>query len=243
MLSEFLPRRYILTFHGVGPLPSRPVDAAEREFWSTTDTLSKALDLAALDPNVEITFDDGNLSDLEVAVPLLLDRGLRATFFVLGGRIGWQDFLSAQDIREMDRLGMKIGSHGMDHLPWSSLDDAALHRELIHSRDILEDLLGKPVLEAAMPFGDFNGHSLRTALKAGYHQIFISSGGFASDAMRIQSRTSVRNEFYPVPDPKRRWISGLRNHVRLLKYRTNGYAGLPRPDAGRGSQADSQSAS
>ena len=38
-------------------------------------------------PGVRISFDDGNASDIELALPRLEERGLRATFFVLAGRL------------------------------------------------------------------------------------------------------------------------------------------------------------
>jgi len=228
MLSELLPARQILIFHGVGPWPSRPVEDGERDFWSAENTLSGAIDLALANRNIEISFDDGNLSDLSVAAPLLAEKGLSATFFVLGGRIGWTDFLSKPDIRELDRLGMTIGSHGMDHVHWPSVDDAALDRELSRSKSLLEDILGKPVPDAAVPFGDFDGRSLRRALGAGYRKVYTSSGGLASKTMRIVPRTSVRNDSYPVLAARDRLVSGLRNHARLLKHGVNGYA-RPRP--------------
>ncbi|MBS7811739.1 polysaccharide deacetylase family protein [Roseococcus pinisoli] len=226
MLSEILPKRQILIFHGVGALPSRAVDSAERNFWSREDTLLGVANAAVIDNCIEITFDDGNISDLRVAAPILAERGLSATFFILGGRIGWQDFLSARDIRELDRLGMVVGSHGMDHVHWPAVDDVALHRELAVSKSVLEDILGKPVLTAAVPFGDFDGRSLRKALSVGYQNVYTSSGGFASKVMRILPRTSVRNESYPVLGVQDRLISGVRNHARLLKHRVNGYASM-----------------
>jgi peptidoglycan/xylan/chitin deacetylase (PgdA/CDA1 family) len=121
-------------------------------------------------------------------------------------------------------MGMTIGSHGMDHAHWPSLNDSELRRELIRSKEILEDILGKRVLEAAVPFGDFDGRSLRMALNLEYHTVYTSSGGFASKIMRVLPRTSVQNESYSVLGAKDRLLSGLRNHARLLKYRVNGYA-------------------
>ncbi|WP_424812485.1 polysaccharide deacetylase family protein [Roseococcus sp. YIM B11640] len=224
MLSEILPRRQILIFHGVGPLPARPVEAGEARYWSAEDTLRRAVALAAADPDIEITFDDGNLSDLRVAAPLLAERGLTARFFVLAGRIGWKEFLSAADIRELDRMGMTIGSHGMDHAHWPALDDAALNRELAGSKAILEGILGKPVQEAAVPFGDFDGRTLRASMAAGYRRIYTSSGGLASRGMRIVPRTSVAGDDFTVLGAKHRLVSGLRNQARLLKHFVNGYA-------------------
>jgi hypothetical protein len=37
---------------------------------------------------IEVTFDDGNLSDAEEALPVLLERQVTATFDICAGRIG-----------------------------------------------------------------------------------------------------------------------------------------------------------
>ena len=65
---------------------------------------------------IEITFDDGNASDVEVALPALRERGLAATFFVCAGRIGEPGYLDADQLRELADAGMSVGSHGWDHV-------------------------------------------------------------------------------------------------------------------------------
>jgi peptidoglycan/xylan/chitin deacetylase (PgdA/CDA1 family) len=218
--ARFLPKIRHLTLHGVGPLPSRPVDEAERRFWTRADVLSRLLDLMQTDPNLEISFDDGNVSDLYVAAPMLAKRGLSATFFVLTGRMGERDFLSGEEIRALDALGMTIGSHGINHPRYTTLNDAKLDEELLRSRARLEDLLGKPVRRFAFPYGDFDARTLRRSLESGYDLVFTASGGLASAAMRVVPRTSIEND--TIPDTalrlKDRIASGLRNHARLLKY-------------------------
>lgn len=219
-MGRFLPKIRHLVFHGVGPLPSRPVDAAERPFWSRKDVLASVIDRMQTDPNLEISFDDGNLSDLAIAAPMLAERGMTATFFVLTGRMGERDFLNRGQIRALDAMGMTIGSHGINHPRFTTLDDDRLDDELLRSRGVLEDLLGKPVRRFAFPYGDFDTRTLRRSLQSGYELVYTASGGLASAAMRVVPRTSIEHD--TIPDTalrlKDRLVSGLRNHARLAKY-------------------------
>ena len=61
--------------HGVGPLPSRPLEDGEDQVWISVEQLEGLLDAAVGRPDVTITFDDGNLSDLELGLPRLQERG------------------------------------------------------------------------------------------------------------------------------------------------------------------------
>jgi len=84
-------------------------------------------------PDVRIFFDDSNRSDVDIALPALLERGMRATFFVLAGRLDDPAHLDDSDLRRLVAAGMGIGSHGMRHRDWRRLDDAELDDELVTS--------------------------------------------------------------------------------------------------------------
>ena len=77
-----------------------------------------------------ITFDDGNQSDAKIALPALVKRGLRASFFICAGRIGRPGYLDRVAIRDLLDAGMEVGSHGMRHLDWRKIDDTTLNVEI-----------------------------------------------------------------------------------------------------------------
>lgn len=65
---------------------------------------------------VAITFDDGYLDNLEVALPLLQRRGIPATFFissgqVLSGRVFWWDQLEAAFLRNPKLASPRLAFH------------------------------------------------------------------------------------------------------------------------------------
>ena len=58
-----------------------------------------------------LTFDDGGVSALSQVAPLLERNGWRGHFFVATDWIGRPGFLTADQIRDLDRRGHLIGSH------------------------------------------------------------------------------------------------------------------------------------
>jgi peptidoglycan/xylan/chitin deacetylase (PgdA/CDA1 family) len=179
-----------LTFHGVGET-ARRLDPGEAEVWVSRDTFLRVLDSAAGREDVRITFDDGNDSDCDHALPALRERGLRATFFVCGGRVDQPGFLSADRVRELADAGMRIGSHGMDHRRWRGLGAEELRTELVQSKARLEEIVERPVTEAACPFGAYDRHVLRTLRTLGYERVYTSDRGTARADHFLQARNSV----------------------------------------------------
>lgn len=140
---------------------------------------------------MRIMFDDGNGSDVEHALAALTVRGLTATFFVVAGRIGVSHFLDADGVRELAAAGMEIGSHGMRHRRWRGLDDVALHEEHVEAKGIIEQVVERPITEAACPFGSYDRRVLRSLHRAGFHRVYTSDGGMARTRDFLQVRTSV----------------------------------------------------
>lgn len=182
-----------LTFHGIGP-SARPLEPRELEGWLERDRFVAILDAVAGRDDVRITFDDGNASDVVHALPALRDRGLRAVFFVVAGQVGTPGFLGEQDLRELAGAGMAIGTHGMRHRPWRRLDRRALREELVEARARLEDIVGRPVTEAACPFGSYDRRVLRRLRRCGYRQVFTSDRGTSGPDAWMQARNTVHHD-------------------------------------------------
>jgi peptidoglycan/xylan/chitin deacetylase (PgdA/CDA1 family) len=162
-----------LTFHGLGSPPDA-VSESERAVWVSDQRFREILDAVRGEPSVRITFDDGNASDAELALPALLERGLTATFFVLGGRVDSRGYLDRGQIRDLAQAGMRIGSHGMDHRSWRALAPGDTEREMTEARRMLEGVLGAPIGEASCPFGAYDRHVLRELRARGYRRVFTS---------------------------------------------------------------------
>jgi peptidoglycan/xylan/chitin deacetylase (PgdA/CDA1 family) len=184
------PRRINLTFHGVGD-PPRALEPAEADVWVSRRGFAAVLDAVAGRDDVRITFDDGNASDLEHAVPALAERGLHATFFVVAGRLGTPGFLDAAGVRALADAGMAVGCHGMRHRPWRTLDDEALREELLDARRRLEEVVQRPVTAAGCPFGSYDRRVLDRLREHGYERVYTSDRGTARAGAWLQARNTV----------------------------------------------------
>ena len=71
------------------------------------------------DKLVVLTFDDSKASHYTVVRPLLKHYGFGATFFITEGftfRTNKEEYLTWDQIRELDRDGFEIGNHTRDHM-------------------------------------------------------------------------------------------------------------------------------
>jgi peptidoglycan/xylan/chitin deacetylase (PgdA/CDA1 family) len=179
-----------LTLHGIGAC-ERALDPGEDRVWLEMQEFESVLDVVTGRDDVRLSFDDGNASDVVHALPALRARGLRATFFVVAGRLGEPAFLGRDDVRALADAGMDIGCHGMRHRPWRRLGASALHEELIDARRVLEDVVGGPVTEAACPFGSYDRRVLSGLRAGGYRRVYTSDRGSTPSDAWLQARTTL----------------------------------------------------
>jgi len=130
---------------------------------------------------VGLTFDDGYKDFLHIAVPILEDFGFSATVFVVAGLLGkenrWKhayhpplrmELLGARDLHEVSERSMEVGSHGMTHADLSGLNPQMLEEEVMGSRRVLGELLGKEVEGLCYPYGCVDRAAIEAVRQAGY---------------------------------------------------------------------------
>jgi peptidoglycan/xylan/chitin deacetylase (PgdA/CDA1 family) len=126
---------------------------------------------------IVISFDDGDVSNVTVALPLLCERGMVAEFFITSDFIGQPCMLTAQDVRTLAQAGMGVQSHGRSHRFLEDLDYETMHAELRDSKDRLEGASGVPVTAIAFPGGRGGGRERDAALGLGYRHVLGSMPG------------------------------------------------------------------
>lgn len=179
-----------LCFHGIGTI-GREREAGESQYWVNRDRFVDILDVVSNHPSVRLSFDDGNRSDVEIALPALRERRLRASFFALAGRLDDAASLAPHDLRELRSAGMAIGNHGWTHTPWRGLNAADARRELVDARAALAEASSGTIDDAALPLGRYDRQLLHRLATVGYGKVYTSDRFPARSSTWLQSRYSV----------------------------------------------------
>ena len=166
-------------------------EPGEASYWIDENFFASILDLTVDRPDVRLSFDDGNRSDVDIALPALRDRNLRATFFALAGRLHDAASLSPADLLELRAQGMGIGTHGWSHIPWRGLSTAGALRELTDARETLTEASGGEIVDAALPLGRYDRRLLSQLRAARYRTVFTSDRFRARPGSWLQARYSV----------------------------------------------------
>lgn len=139
-------------------------------------TASEGLALSSGD-SIVLTFDDGWLGAFETAVPLLLERGLRGTFYVTRDFVGRKGFCSEATLADAAHAGMEIGVHGTTHRMLSGCSRVELLRELRSCKEYLESVVLTKVTAASVPGGDWTRTIAECAREAGLTSLSTSRPG------------------------------------------------------------------
>jgi len=167
-----------------------------------------------------VTFDDGFKNNLTNAVPILVDKGATAAFFLTTDYIGsdieadrdrlmgffdhgstLMEFLDWDDCRKMLDAGMEIGSHTVHHARLSLLEEAEAGAELATSKQVIESNLEQPCEHFCSPFGipvrDFRPDRDPGLVRAaGYRSMLTTERGAmrsGGDAFRIRRDHTLAN--------------------------------------------------
>ena len=123
---------------------------------------------------VMVTFDDGYLNNYTVAFPILKELGMKATIFVITGRMGVDGVVTYphftwEQAKVMQNSGViDIQSHTHFHSELDKLSKNDLVLELRKSKFLIEKNLGKKVNVLAFPYGFSNEMVRNEARIAGY---------------------------------------------------------------------------
>lgn len=121
-----------------------------REMAVTADMPVKAEDIT---PLIALTFDDGPRRDTtEKLLDGLAQRGVPATFFLIGEQLAGDEDL----VRRMEREGHQIGIHTYDHVRLLGLNQADFDAQVERTRGLLKSILGHNDFLLRPPYGLFD---------------------------------------------------------------------------------------
>ena len=88
--------------------------------------------------------------------------------------------------------GMGLGVHGWTHRFWRECTSEELVAELTQSRELLHDLVGLPVTEAACPRGSYDRRVLGVLRDLGFTVVHTSDRARVRPGAALRPRFSVR---------------------------------------------------
>lgn len=144
--------------------------------------LLKGLRTGQLPPKpIVITIDDGFKPTYTLAYPVLKKYSFPATLFIYTNFIEKNNgSLTWEEIREMTKNNIEIGSHTLSHcnlLKYKKNENyetylARIRREIFLSKEILESKIGRKVKFFAYPYGAYGSTIKDLAIQASYEGIF-----------------------------------------------------------------------
>jgi peptidoglycan/xylan/chitin deacetylase (PgdA/CDA1 family) len=136
---------------------------------------------------VVITFDDGYGDIYEHAFALLQAWRLPAVVFLVANRKAdsWREWgdqgplqlLSWSQIKVMAAAGIVFGSHSLTHARLSRCNAEQLRAEVIDSKKMIEDQIGRRVNHFCYPYGDFDQRIQQAVQAAGYDTACTTARG------------------------------------------------------------------
>ena len=130
-----------------------------------------------------LTFDDGVRNFLTVVAPLLLQRGIAATSFIVTGENFTQEisslngnwtpedddvYLSWNEVRQLAAQGVEFGSHTCSHAPLPDISATEARSELEKSLEALQSNLGPNTFSLSYPYGRASETIIRLSQSLGY---------------------------------------------------------------------------
>ena len=105
---------------------------------------------------VILSFDDGYEDNHRVILPMLEERGMKAVFYVVTNDIGLPGYMTWDDLFDLERHGMEIGSHTANHIPLTTLPPEKQREELHLSKLMLEWKGLKTIYSFSYPTGAYD---------------------------------------------------------------------------------------
>lgn len=196
-LPEAKSGALVLAYHLVGSGIDSAIDVSVDRFKRQLDALERRFNVVPLASALAdaslvggrapaaLTFDDAYVNFAEVAWPILRERQIPVILYVPLGFVrgdspapirGTQLRACRWDeLRELAREGVEIGSHGVDHLNLRRTFGATMTRELVESRETLERELGVAVKSFCYPQAKYDSRAAREVAR--YYDSAVVAGG------------------------------------------------------------------
>ena len=128
---------------------------------------------------IVLTFDDGYTSFYTQAWPIMQEYGFTGTVYVCTSFIGRTNYLSLDQIKELQSAGIEIGSHTRNHISLKEVGYEQQVQEILQSKQMLEGNLHVPCLSFCYPTGTYSDVTPTIVKDAGYTSAVTVAFGYA----------------------------------------------------------------
>lgn len=191
---------------------------SEFEVISLTEALNLIFNNRIIESKyVVLTFDDGCEKFYDTTFPILEKLGFPSTIYPVAGYLGknanWGirnnpdlNILSASKLLELNKLGVEIGAHTMDHVKLTQIKKNEAVKQVSESKFFLEQLLGENIHSFAYPHGDFNKEIIE----------IVKDSGFSNALTCINNNAKAAKSVFEIPRKYITYFDNLDNFKQKL---------------------------
>ena len=151
------------------------------------------------DKPIILTFDDGYDDAHTNAFPTLAKNNFIGVFYIITSQIGKSQRMTKNQIIELDKAGMIIGSHTSTHPNLSTLSLDSEKSQINDSKSTLEQILGHPIYDFCYPSGKFSDTTISLLKSASYKTAVTTQNAISSaqsdlfklPRIRVQNNTNL----------------------------------------------------
>lgn len=140
-----------------------------------------------------ITIDDAFSSFYDNGIPLLQEFGYPATLFVTSDLVGRAGYLSWDQLRELQTLGIEIGNHSAAHQHYTYREAGEsqqqwltrVREDLQRSQQAFATHLGEKPALLAYPYGEFTPEVIAVVQQLGFTGAAAQQSGVISSASNL----------------------------------------------------------
>jgi peptidoglycan/xylan/chitin deacetylase (PgdA/CDA1 family) len=118
---------------------------------------------------VLMTFDDGYRDFYTDVFPIIKKYNVHVTAYIPPGLLNKVNYMFTNQLMEITGSGLvEIGAHTVHHVYLKGAYSDSKEKEITQSREMLEKLIGRPVVSFAYPYGAFDAETTTLVKNAGF---------------------------------------------------------------------------